>query len=198
VVIDGKLSGVTPTTVSLPSVKPVEITVRMTGYASITRSVVPVAHMDPVRFKLEPLLYVLVVNTTPPGATIMLGTKSVVAPAPLDLGHLEGMVTVSIEKDGFQRTSRVVRLDEFQDKSGVMRADVVLNLSPLPQLDKPGAGKSHAKLAAPRPVAAPSAPVLSVTPAPKPVEKPVDKPAEKPAVPPPPKPAPAALPDNPF
>ncbi|HEX7476668.1 MAG TPA: PEGA domain-containing protein [Polyangiales bacterium] len=35
VVINGKVSGVTPTTVSLPSVKPADITVRMSGYAAV-------------------------------------------------------------------------------------------------------------------------------------------------------------------
>ncbi len=212
VVIEGRVEGTTPATLSLPSTKPVEISVRMAGYSTLAKSIVPVAHMDPVRFKLEPLPYVLVVNTTPPGATITLGSKSVVAPAPLELGHLDGMVSVSVELDGYQRMSRVVRLDEFSEHDNVMRAEVALSLSQLPQ-EKVVSGRARPK-PQPKAAAAPSAPVLSVTPAApkpeapapvaKPAEKPVEKPVEKPALPKPapaekpaPKPA-AALPDNPF
>jgi hypothetical protein len=74
----------------------------------------------------------LVIKTTPPGATVHAKDLSAVSPAPLVLGHLDGMITATVEKEGHQRTSRTVRLEEFHEHDGTMRAEVTLSLSPLP------------------------------------------------------------------
>jgi uncharacterized protein (TIGR02266 family) len=154
--IAGKQSGTAPYTAKLPSNVPVEISVRSSGYATVTRTITPheahEAHeakegAAPEVFELAPLPYQLVILSEPAGATITSGGKSVVSPAPLELGHLETMVNVTVEKEGFQRSTRSVRLDEFHEQDGVMHADLTLTLTPLP-----------ARRRAPRPVAPIAAP----------------------------------------
>jgi hypothetical protein len=98
----------------------------------MTQTIVPTAGSEPLRFKLEPLPYALVVRSTPLAAEITVGQRTALAPAPLELGHLDGGVQVSIAKDGFQRMTRLVRLDEFGEQNGVMRAEIEVTLSPLP------------------------------------------------------------------
>jgi hypothetical protein len=88
------------------------------------------------------LPYALVVRSTPPGAEVTVGQRTALTPAPLDLGHLDGGVQVSVSKDGYQRMTRLVRLDEFNEQSGVMRAEIEVTLSALPGAP-PAAQRAH-------------------------------------------------------
>jgi uncharacterized protein (TIGR02266 family) len=132
VLVDGKPAGTTPVTLALKTTIPAEISVRSPGYAPKSQRVTPEVGMAPQHVELAPLPYELVINTTPPGATVRAKDVSAVSPAPLVLGHLDGMISVTVEKDGHQRTSRTVRLEEFHEQNGTMRAVVTLSLSPLP------------------------------------------------------------------
>ncbi|MDD9936562.1 MAG: PEGA domain-containing protein, partial [Myxococcales bacterium] len=137
VLLDGKPVGTTPTRLELAVGKEVAVTVRTKGYAALTKKVRPAAPPDPVRFKLDPLPYELVVKTTPRGAEVSVGEVSEVSPAPLKLGHLLGSVHVGVAKEGYRRMTRPVRLEEFSERDGVMRAVVEVRLSPLPGVVKP-------------------------------------------------------------
>jgi hypothetical protein len=178
ITVDGKRVGTTPKHVSLPVGREAQIVVSSPGYASMSKRVVAGASTEPLRFKLEPLPFSLVVQTTPPEANVSVGRATATAPAPLDLGHLDGGVQVSIAKDGFQRMTRLVRLDEFAEKDGVMRAEIEVTLSPLPGFQgvpTKAVPKKHPHAGSPR--EAPPAPGEAEA-AP---EAPSEAPAEKPS-----------------
>jgi hypothetical protein len=130
--VGGKVVGTTPVHVPFAIGKSADVRVSTPGYAAQTKTFVPVAGNEPLRFKLEPLPYALVVRSTPVAAEVTVGQRTALAPAPLDLGHLDGGVQVSIAKDGYQRMTRLVRLDEFSEQNGVMRAEIQVTLNALP------------------------------------------------------------------
>jgi hypothetical protein len=197
VLADGKPAGTTPATLSLSAGAPVEISVHSPGYTTATQRVTPQAGMPPQSFVLTPLPYELVITTDPSGGKVRVKELSALSPAPLALGHLDGMVTALVEKDGYQRMSRIVRLEEFHEQGGTMRAEVAVSLSPLP-----GAARhrppAHVPTAPPEPPGSaanpPPPPVVQLKPEPGADEPAADKkpsPAPEPAVeaaPPPSKP----------
>lgn len=131
-VVAGKLVGTAPMRVSLPIGVATELTVRSPGYASTSKLVTAAAKPEPQRFKLEPLPYSVIVRTDPPGAEISAERRSATAPGPLELGHLDGTAMMSVAKSGYQRVTRPLRLEEFIEQNGQMRAEVEVRLSPLP------------------------------------------------------------------
>jgi hypothetical protein len=130
--VDGEGQGTTPTNLQLPLEREARVRVSMPGYAPLEKQVTASREEPPVRFKLEPLPYELLVRTTPPNAEVNVGNVTAVAPAPLSLGHVMGDVSVSIGKTGYMRMTRPVRLDEFKEQDGVMRAQIEVALSPMP------------------------------------------------------------------
>jgi hypothetical protein len=132
ITVSGKVVGTTPVHVPFVIGKSADVRVSTAGYAAQTQTFVPTAGNEPLRFKLEPLPYALVVRSTPVAAEVSVGQRTALAPAPLELGHLDGGVQVSIAKDGYQRMTRLVRLDEFSEQNGVMRAEIEVTLSALP------------------------------------------------------------------
>jgi uncharacterized protein (TIGR02266 family) len=197
VLLDGKSAGHTPATLTLSSSVPVELSVRSPGYATKTEKLSPAAGMGPKHVVLERLSYELIVTTTPPGAAVRVDDKSATSPAPLALGRVDGLVTVNVEKEGFQRATRTLRLEDFSEQSGVMRASVELTLAPLPSArkrpiapiaapDSPAPTPTGAQAAPPEPDEAP--PVLQLKP------QPAEDPPAAEAKPPEPKPEAAPTP----
>ena len=130
--VAGVAAGVTPTNIDLPLGRDAIVTVGAQGYAAQTKTVAAASGMEPLRFKLEPLPYVLIVTTTPARADLSVGSTSSVSPAPLALGHISNGVDVTVAKDGYRRMTRLVRLEEFVEKDGVLRAEIEITLSPMP------------------------------------------------------------------
>jgi uncharacterized protein (TIGR02266 family) len=183
---DGKPAGTTPATLSLTAGVAVELSVHSPGYATTTQRVTPQKGTAPQSFVLAPLPYELLVTTEPAGANVHVKELSAVSPAPLTLGHLDGMVTATIDKDGYQRMSKTVRLEEFHEQGGTMRAEMSVTLSALP------GGARRRPPAARAPAAPPPEPTAADAPPPviqlKPAEPAADEPAAQKA------PAPAAAP----
>jgi uncharacterized protein (TIGR02266 family) len=140
--IDGNLSGTAPTRLTLPIGRTVQIAARSAGYAIATKTVTATSAAEPLSFALDPLPYFVLVRTMPAGATLEAGDRSATAPGPLELGHLDGVVNVSVSKPGFQRMTRPVRLDEFSERERGMHAEIDVSLSPLPGVQVP-AGQAH-------------------------------------------------------
>jgi uncharacterized protein (TIGR02266 family) len=197
VLVDDKPLGTTPTAVTLTSGVPAVISVRSAGYATKSSNIKPEPGMSAQHFALTPLPYELVMTTNPAGATIRTKDVSAVSPAPLVLGHLDGLITVSIEKDGYQRMSRPVRLEEFHEQNGTMRAEVSLSLSALPNLvrRKPALVREQPAAPPPEPPGV-APPVVLVKPEPSGEPEHVNKPAAE-AAPAKPAAAPDALPSKP-
>jgi uncharacterized protein (TIGR02266 family) len=142
--VDGVTAGVAPTNIDLPIGREVTVSVSAQGHASINKQIKASEGMEPLRFKLDPLPYVLVVITSPPQAEISYGGKTGVSPAPLELGHLTGDVEVSIAKDGYRKMTRPVRLDAFEERDSVLRAEIEVTLSPMPGTVAPKAAPAAA------------------------------------------------------
>jgi hypothetical protein len=184
VLLNGKRVGLAPTRLKLLTGQAAQVTVSNSGYASMTKSVTPAAGQEPLRFKLDPLPYSLIVRTIPDGAELSAGEANAISPAPLDLGHLDGGVLVSVGKTGYQRMTRPVRLDEFTEQDGVMRAEIEVRLTELPR----GARSEPARARISRRPEEPPAP--EAPPAPPGDQAPAAAPEA--AAPPPAAPAPAA------
>ena len=132
VALDGKPAGTTPSHVVLKEGTKVSLTATMPGHAPMTKELGPALEPSPILFTLQPLPYVLVVRTTPAGGELNALGVTAISPAPLELGHVSGNFSVNAGKEGYQRTSQPVRLSEFTEQDGVMRATLQISLSPLP------------------------------------------------------------------
>jgi hypothetical protein len=191
--VDGKAVGATPVSVDVPAQTAVEVSVHSPGFEAKTEKVTPSAGMQPLHVALAPLTYELTIVSEPKGALVKAGEASAESPSPLVLGHVTGTgpVEVTVEKEGFQRMSRSVRLDEFEERDGKMRAELSLSLMPLPAARRRAATMPAAAARTLAPTAAPPAP--SANDVPEPSEPPPVmqvKPAEA-AAEAAPKPAPA-------
>lgn len=210
--IGGDKKGVAPFSTKLPSNVPVEVSVKSPGFATLTRTITPKEGAAPESFELTPLPYEVVITTEPAGGTIAFAGKSAVSPAPLELGHLDTTVSVTADKEGFLRATRALKLDEFHEQNGVMRAEITLPLvarrrvvaAPArPAAPAPGSSINDAP---PEPSAPPppvvqvkpttepppqEAPPAAATPEPEAKAKPAEpeKTAAAPEPPPPPEPA---------
>lgn len=187
VLADGKPAGTTPATLSLTAGVDVELSIHSPGYATTIQRVTPQKGMAPQSFVLAPLPYELVVKTEPAGANVHVKDLSAVSPAPLTLGHLDGMVTATIDKDGYQRMSKTVRLEEFHEQGGTMHADMSVTLSALP------GGARRRPPAARAPAAPPPEPTSADAPPPVIQLKPAEPAADAPAAEKAPAPAPAPV-----
>jgi hypothetical protein len=194
VLVAGKLVGTAPMRVQLPVGVAVELSVRSTGYVALNRTVTASATPEPLQFKLEPLPYSVTVRTDPAGAEVSAEGRSTTAPGPLELGHLDGTIMMSVAKSGYQRVTRPLRLEEFIEQNGQMRAEVEVRLSPLPS----ERSRRRDREAPPAPAAPSEAPAGAappaqgstgtVTPAPEPEAAPPTGAPEAPAAPAPPTP----------
>lgn len=183
----GQRAGVTPLRLTLPAEVPVDLELRNRGFETAHRSVTPMAGMAPEAFELRALRYELTVETNPPGATVNTNKQTAVSPTPIDLGTPRASVAISVQLEGHQSTSRVVRLAEFQERNGMMRARVAVTLTPLPPWRRPAESEGEEEPeapAAPPASAAPEAPPQPEAPPPVLQLKPVPEtpaPSEPPA-----------------
>jgi hypothetical protein len=204
ILIGGKSVGTTPMHVALPVGVATEISVRSPGFATMTQSVTASSSNDAQRFKLEPLPYTVIVTTDPPGAELSFEGHTATAPGPLELGHLDGSASISVAKSGYQRIARPLRLEEFFEQDGVMRAQVEVRLSPLPgsassthrSRSRGDAPPAPEPAPAPEGNAAPAAPESTGAVIKKVEEKPVPEAAAPTAPTPPAAPAPPDLPPS--
>jgi uncharacterized protein (TIGR02266 family) len=189
--VDGKPGGATPVTAELPIGKPVRISLKADGYQELIEKVTAEEDNPPLSFELKPLDYLLVVNTTPPGAQIISRGKTVISPASINLGQMPEPVSINLVKDGYRATTMVVRRNQFIETPDARRYVLNLSLSPLPEATPASPEKTSPATTRTRKkkVTRPTAPRKRKRRTPSSPE-----PADEPA----PKPAPADLPDNPF
>jgi uncharacterized protein (TIGR02266 family) len=141
--VAGVLKSQTPTHVDLPLGREVNVTVSAQGHAAQAKLVTARPGMDPLRYKLDPLPYVLVVKTSPREAQLEVGSVTSIAPAPLALGHVSSAIDLTVKKDGYRRMTRSVRLEEFVERDGVLRAEIEVSLSPMPGVEAEAAAPTE-------------------------------------------------------
>ncbi len=94
--------GTTPTTLKLPCGVETRLTVKKARVATAQRSITPKATgQKPVRVALAKVTFTVKVSSSPPGATILLGTKSLgITPATVKVPAFE-QSTLKIVKEGY-------------------------------------------------------------------------------------------------
>jgi hypothetical protein len=132
VVVDGHVAGTTPTTVKLRGGANVTLSVRLRGYVTKTEQIAVAEGLTPRDIALQPIPYVLAVTTDPPGATVTVGSQTAETPLPLELEHVEGALAVNVQLQGYAPVTRSVRVEDFHEHEGVLRAEFTLKLTPLP------------------------------------------------------------------
>jgi uncharacterized protein (TIGR02266 family) len=218
--VAGSVKGVAPVTFDLEKGVAANITATLPTFASASQEITPESAKT-VRFALKALPYVLHVESTPPGATVLVAGKR--GTAPVDLTWPvppKTALKASAKLAGHDPADTAVALDAFTQSEDAMRASVVLTLNPSPEKPVVAPAPVAPKPRPARPaVVAPAAPSAADNPSepaaapkeepkadePKPepapapkVEEPKPEPAPAPKEEPKPEPKPETLPDNPF
>ncbi len=154
--VGGVVKGASPVVLDLAKGTPTTIGVSMAGYASNSEEITP-ENAKTVRFALKVLPFVLHVETTPPGATVIVSGKRGVAPVDLTwTSPPKTALKATAKLAGHQNAEAQVALESFSQGEDAMRATVRLTLEPNPE-------KPVAAPATTAPVAAkPKAPVVKL------------------------------------
>jgi PEGA domain len=100
--------GTTPQRIALPCGHPVELLVRKPHLVPSTHTITPTPEGAAVQFVLVRQTFLVKVSSTPPGATVTLGSKSLgVTPTMVKVPAFESS-TLSIAKDGYETESETV------------------------------------------------------------------------------------------
>lgn len=102
IVLGKDVLGTTPATLKLPCGVEARLTVRKQRFVSVQRLVTPKSEgQKPVRIALAKVMFTVKVSSSPAGANIFLGSKSLgITPAAIKLPAFE-LSTLKISKDGY-------------------------------------------------------------------------------------------------
>ena len=166
VAVGGVVKGVAPVVIDLEKGVPVTISAGLATFGKESQEITPETAKT-VRFALKALPYVLHVESTPPGATVIVTGKRGVTPVDLTwTTPPKTALKASAKLAGYQNADAPVPLETFSQGEDAMRGSIQLSLEPVPE--KPVA-----------PVAAPATTPTATKPKPAPVAKP--KPETTPA-----------------
>ena len=122
--------GVTPLSLTLPVGAATSVTLQLPGYTALTRDITArTGTNSPVRVTLQSLPYAIDVETTPAGARVAGGGRTIVSPGTLSFARPRGPVSVVASRNGFNNATRTVTLPEFVETNGTMHATVSLTLT---------------------------------------------------------------------
>ncbi|NOY93189.1 MAG: TIGR02266 family protein [Deltaproteobacteria bacterium] len=125
--VAGELLGQTPVSVSLPADTASTMTLKLAGYAELSREVTP-SEGATESFTLEALPFVLDVRTIPAGARVSAGGQAVSAPGELRYPRLSRSILVIATKRGYARNTVTVEPGTFEERDGAMRRSVEITL----------------------------------------------------------------------
>jgi uncharacterized protein (TIGR02266 family) len=204
--VDGVVRGKSPISIELAKGVEAKISAKAVGRVTAERLVTPKQASNPVRLTLSPVPYIVHIESTPPGAQVIVGGKRGTTPVDLTLNAApKGMLGVTARLAGHQLAQTTISRDGFVEQGESMRTTVNIELTPLPvraktaPIPKPGpAGTTSVKpTPAPAPVPPPEKPAIEAAPVEKPAPAPVNKPPPAPVNKPTPAPG-EPIPDNPF
>jgi hypothetical protein len=99
--IGTEVKGPTPQTMTLPCGTAVKVTLKKQRYQTTTRDVKPKANAKPIRIALARTTFTVKVSSSPPGATVTLGGKTLgMTPTTVKVPAFEAS-TLKIAKDGY-------------------------------------------------------------------------------------------------
>ncbi|MDB4971816.1 MAG: TolA protein [Myxococcaceae bacterium] len=209
--------GPAPQSLKLPSGVPVVVRATAPGHSEAREELTP-SKRTKLALQLQPFPYVVRVESTPPGAEVTIGAHKGATPVELTLDPPPtGQLAVNAKLEGYEGAKTRLKLDQFVETDGAMRAQLSLTLQPsLPKQTGKEAAAAPSLKERPQKAAPKKPPTSGEAPAPaaigdapaaeptqlelKPVEPPPaePKPVEPPPAEPPSAEKPAPLPDNPF
>ncbi len=125
--VAGELLGETPVSVSLPVDTASTLTLKLPGYAELSREVTP-SEGATESFTLVSLPYVLDVRTIPAGARVSASGELVSSPGELRYSHLSRSILVIVTKRGYARNTVTVEPGTFEERDGAMRRSLEITL----------------------------------------------------------------------
>jgi hypothetical protein len=195
VLVNDKPKGKSPLVLDLLKGATYTIAARTPGHLDASQLVTPGTAPVVVQLRLDPLEYILRVETTPSGAAVSVGGKrgtspvEMIIPMPAKAG-----TPITARLVGYETASGKAMPADFVAAGSSMRATVRLALEPFQEKERAPAPKPQPS--EPKP-AAPAETQPAPTPQPEPEPKPESKPEPKPESKPEPKPE-TPIPDNPF
>lgn len=147
--------GKSPVTLELTQGVPVTVRAEAPGHAELREEVTPKAPAESHRLKLQPLPYVVHVESSPPGALVNVGGHRATAPAEVALdGVPSGPVSVSARLSGYEPARTRVVPTAFEQTDSAMLARLSLTLRATTAADERVRAKRASRAAAPAPVPA--------------------------------------------
>ncbi|MFO0683176.1 MAG: TIGR02266 family protein [Sandaracinus sp.] len=208
IVVDGEERGAAPQTLALAEGEHT-IEARLAGYATATSTVTSAEGVRPVRLTLTALPYRIHVVTTPAGARVRIGSRTVTAPADVTIPRPSSPIAAAATLAGYVDATQTLAPDAFVQGEDAMTADLSITLAPRPaappptsRVRPPPSSTTTTTTTTPPPSSTTETPPPTTTAeehhdAPPPSEAPPPPPPEEhhEATPPP---ASEAPPDNPF
>jgi uncharacterized protein (TIGR02266 family) len=136
IVVDGEERGAAPQTIALAEGEHA-IEARLAGYHTATSTVTSAEGVRPVRLTLTALPYTINVTTTPPGARVRIGARTVTAPGHTDVPRPTAALTATATLAGYLDGTATIAPTAFVQGEDAMVAEVNITLNPRPAAPPP-------------------------------------------------------------
>jgi uncharacterized protein (TIGR02266 family) len=129
ITIDGRNVGRTPNAVPFPIGREVTLAVRLRGHHERSQQVTGAEGMEPISVELEPMPYVVRVETTPPGARVVAPGGRTTSPGEIVLrGSVSEPFKITAARAGYEVVEETVTPDRFEEQNGRMVLAMALTL----------------------------------------------------------------------
>ncbi len=136
IVVDGEERGAAPQTLTLGEGDHT-VEARLAGYRSATQTIHSAAGARPVRIALTALPYVIHVTTTPPGARVRVGGRTVTSPGDATVARPTAPIIATATLAGYLDGTQRVEASAFTQGADSMSADLAITLAPRPAAPPP-------------------------------------------------------------
>ena len=139
IVVDGEERGAAPQTLTLAEGDHT-VEARLAGYRTATQTVHSADGARPVRMALTALPYVVHVTTTPPGARVRIGGRTVTSPGDATIPRPTAPLTATATLAGYLDGTQRLEVSAFTQGDDAMSADLAITLAPRPAAPPPTTG----------------------------------------------------------
>ena len=136
VVVDGQERGAAPQALSLAEGEH-SLELRLAGYRTATQTITSAAGARPVRVTLTALPYVIHVTTSPPGARVRIGSRTITAPGDATVGRPTAPIIAAASLAGYVDATQRIEPSAFTQGDDAMSADLSITLAPRPAAPPP-------------------------------------------------------------
>ena len=136
VVVDGQERGAAPQALSLAEGEH-QLELRLAGYRTATQTITSAAGARPVRVTLTALPYIIHVTTSPPGARVRIGSRTITAPGDATVGRPTAPIIAAASLGGYVDATQRIEPSAFTQGEDAMSADLAITLAPRPAAPPP-------------------------------------------------------------